>query len=381
MKALLLAAGKGTRLGSLTEHIPKPLLEVRGTPVLRHLAALCARHGVDELCINTHYLADRIRVVMGNGSDFGLRIRYSFEEELLGTAGALHHFRDVLRDDTFFVLYGDNFMDYDLGALAAFHRAKGGIGTVALYEKEDVRHSGIAVLDAHARITRFIEKPAPEQRVSRLVNCGLYVLEPDIFSFLPDGPSDFGKDVFPSLLAQGKELYGMVMDHPLIAIDTVEMYRDAVGSDASDHEESEIPGRDASDVGESRILGQHASDREESEILGQHASDVGESRILGQHASDHEESEILGRDASDREESRILGQYASDNEESENLVSDASDREESEILGRDAGEAKSATGGSDMPSKVQNFGQNGTDGPFRSQNMDSSGRRNDDAEK
>ncbi|MDX9759258.1 MAG: nucleotidyltransferase family protein [Bacteroidota bacterium] len=233
MKALLLAAGTGSRLGSITADTPKPLLTVRGAPVLRQLAALCARHGVDELCINTHYLADRIRAVMGDGTDFGLRIRYAHEAQLLGTAGALRNFREVLGAAPFFVLYGDNLMDYDLTAFAAFHREKGGIGSVALYEKEDVRHSGIAVLDAAGRITRFIEKPAPAEQVSRLVNCGLYVLEPRVYDFLPsDGVADFGRDIFPALLAANEALYGMVMDHPLIPIDTVEMYTRAVAGDS-----------------------------------------------------------------------------------------------------------------------------------------------------
>lgn len=239
MKAVLLAAGKGTRLGAITAETPKPLLAVRGTPVLRHLAALCARHGVTELCINTHYLADRIRAAMGDGSEFGLRIHYSFEEQLLGTAGALRNFRELLEKEEFYVLYGDNFMDYDLTAIADFHRARGGIGTVALYRKDDVRHSGIAVLDARQRITRFIEKPTPRQAVSRLVNCGLYVLEPDVFDFIPDGAPDFGRDVFPALLAEGQELFGMVMDRPLIPIDTVEMYRDATGKENTGEQNAE----------------------------------------------------------------------------------------------------------------------------------------------
>ena len=231
MKAVLLAAGKGSRLGSITAATPKPLLEVRGTPVLRNLAALCARHGVTELCINTHYLAERIRAVMGDGKDFGLRIHWSYEEELLGTAGALRNFRALLEDAPFLVLYGDNYMDYDLEAFAAFHRAKGGIGTVALYEKDDVSHSGIAVLDEAGRITRFVEKPTPAEAVSRLVNCGLYVLEPEVFDYIGDGAPDFGKDVFPALLADGRALYGAVMDRPLIPIDTVEMYEAAMAAE------------------------------------------------------------------------------------------------------------------------------------------------------
>ena len=233
MKALLLAAGKGTRLGSITDSVPKPLLKPRGKAVLQHLAELCARHGVTDLCINTHHLAEQIRAVMGDGSAAGLRIHYSYEEELLGTAGALHNLRSILGDDDFFVIYGDNLMDYDLGALAGQHRMHGGMATVAFYEKEDVSHSGIAVLDDEMRILQFIEKPSPEQAVSNLVNCGLYVLSPEIFDHLPDGFSDFGKDIFPALLEQGIPMYGAVMDRPLIALDTPDMLADAMGRKAA----------------------------------------------------------------------------------------------------------------------------------------------------
>jgi mannose-1-phosphate guanylyltransferase/phosphomannomutase len=226
-KALLLAAGKGTRLGPITADTPKPLLNVGGKPVLRHLAELCAQHGVEEVFINTHHLAHQVRTTMGDGSDFGLRIQYSFEDNLLGTAGALQNFRDVLAGDDFFVLYGDNLMDYDLTALAQVHAQKGALATLALYEKEDVSQSGIAVLDPEGRVMRFIEKPGPHESVSNLVNCGLYVLSPAIFDHLPQGFSDFGRDVFPALLRQGVPLYGAVMDRPLVAIDTVDLFEAA----------------------------------------------------------------------------------------------------------------------------------------------------------
>lgn len=223
MNAVILAAGKGTRLGAITESVPKPLLEIKGVPILRHTVEQCVRHGINRIFINTHHLADRITAAIGDGAPYGATIRYSFEETLLGTAGALWNFRQWIDGDDFFVIYGDNYFDYDLGAIAAFHRAKGGIATVALYEIDDVSQSGIAVLDERSRILRFIEKPRPEEIVSHLVNCGIYMLSPRVFEFLPDGPSDFGRDVFPRLLQAGEAMYGMVHEAGLIPVDTEDM--------------------------------------------------------------------------------------------------------------------------------------------------------------
>lgn len=234
MNAVILAAGKGTRLGSITAATPKPLLTLRGKPVLKHLVELCAAHGVTDLHINTHYLAEDIRAAMGDGSSFGVRITYSYEEALLGTAGALNNFREALAGDDFFVIYGDNLMDYDLSAMLEAHRHFGGMVTVAFYEREDVSLSGIAVLDENRRILRFIEKPKPHEQVSKLVNCGLYVCHADILEHIPEGASDFGRDIFPALLARGAAMYGVVMDRPLIPIDTEDLYREAKENDGTD---------------------------------------------------------------------------------------------------------------------------------------------------
>ena len=230
MKAVILAAGKGTRLGAITESIPKPLLEIKGLPILQHSVQRCVQDGIDTLFINTHHLGERIRELLGDGARFGATIHYSFEPELLGTAGALRNFTQWLTDDDFFVIYGDNYFDYNLADIARFHRMKGGIGTVALYEIEDVSHSGIAMLDTDQRIQRFIEKPTPEETLSHLVNCGMYVLSPRIFSYIPDGASDFGKDIFPALLDSGEALYGMVHEGGLIPVDTLQMLSKARSS-------------------------------------------------------------------------------------------------------------------------------------------------------
>jgi mannose-1-phosphate guanylyltransferase len=231
LKAVLLAAGLGKRLGFLTASVPKPLLEVHGKPILLHNIELCRSHGIYELFINTHYQASKIRDFLGHGKRFGVSITYSYERELLGTAGALNNFKPNLQDSPFFVIYADNISDLDLRAIYHYHQLEQGIATVALYEKRNVSISGIAVLGEQGRIIQFIEKPSPEQEVSHLVNAGIYVLSPKIFEYIPSGFSDFGADIFPRLISKGEGFYGMVMKGKVEAIDTLELYDETRRSD------------------------------------------------------------------------------------------------------------------------------------------------------
>jgi NDP-sugar pyrophosphorylase family protein len=233
LKAVLLAAGLGKRLGFLTESVPKPLLEVHGKPILLHNIELCRSHGIYELFINTHYQANKIRDFLGDGKRFGVSIMYSYERKLLGTASALNNFKANLQDGPFFVIYADNISDLDLRAIYGYHQLKEGIATIALYEKRNVSMSGIAVLDEQGRITQFIEKPTPEQEVSRLVNAGIYVLSPRIFEYIPASFSDFGTDIFPKLISSGEGFYGVVLKGKLEAIDTIELYDEIRKNDES----------------------------------------------------------------------------------------------------------------------------------------------------
>ena len=142
----------------------------------------------------------------------------------MGTAGALNAVRDPF-DETFFVIYGDNLTTCDLSLLLECHRAGGGIGTIALFEREDVSQSGVVQLDPNGRIVRFVEKPRSDEAVGHWVNAGLLVLEPAIFRHIPaHGFSDFGKDVFPSALAAGKVLSGYRMTERLWWIDSLADY-------------------------------------------------------------------------------------------------------------------------------------------------------------
>ncbi len=210
----------------LTAACPKPLLPLAGRPVLEYLLALCRRHGITEVAINLHHCPEAIPARFGDGRDLGMRLRYFYEERLLGSAGALGPMRPFL-DRTFFVLYGDVLTDADLGALLAHHRRKGGLGTLVLYRVPDPQRCGLVDLDEVGRIRRFVEKPPSEQVFTNLVNAGIYLLEPEVLAYLPaKTPCDFGQDLFPLLLQAGVPLYGYSLEpgRYLLDIGTPENY-------------------------------------------------------------------------------------------------------------------------------------------------------------
>jgi mannose-1-phosphate guanylyltransferase len=206
---MLLAAGLGTRLRPLTYEVPKPLVPVVGTPVMEHIVRLLARHGFDDVVCNTHYFPDQIQKRFGDGSGWGLRLSYSYEEELLGTAGGVRNVRDHFGDETFLIISGDALTDIDLTALWKGHREQGGIATLSLKRVDDPSQIGVVILGEDGRIQGFQEKPDPAEALSNLGNCGIYVMEPEIFDYFPDTPFvDWALDVFPTLLDQDVPFYG-----------------------------------------------------------------------------------------------------------------------------------------------------------------------------
>jgi len=192
---MVLAAGLGTRLRPLTYEITKPMVPVLDRPVMEHILDLLARHGFTEVIANLHYFPETIRAY------FGERIAYHDEPELLGTAGGVRGCADFFGEEPFVVISGDALTDIDLTALAARHRSAGGIATLAVKKVSDTREYGVVLRDRDGRITGFQEKPAPEEALSDLGNCGIYVFEPAIFDYFPKRDFvDWAKDVFPVLL-------------------------------------------------------------------------------------------------------------------------------------------------------------------------------------
>jgi NDP-sugar pyrophosphorylase family protein len=225
MKAMLLAAGAGTRLRPITDTLPKPMVPLGNQPLLGYTLALLARHNIREVAINLHHHPDVVRAYFGDGSAWGVRITYSFEPELLGTAGAVKKLQAFWGDEPFLVIYGDNLTDCDLTRMAAFHRAKGGLVTLALFWRQDVEHSGVAALSADDRITGFVEKPRADQAPSHWVFGGLMVAEPRLLDLIPAGQaSDFGRQVLPEALARGESLWGYRMTERLWWTDTLAEY-------------------------------------------------------------------------------------------------------------------------------------------------------------
>lgn len=227
MKALILAAGEGTRLRPLTADRPKPMLPVGGVPLLERIVLLLKRCGVTDIAINLHYRPWTIVHHLGQGQRWGVHIHYSFEEELLGSAGAAKRLEWYL-NESFVVYYGDVYTEMDLSGLAAAHRGGGALVTMALYAVDNPTECGIVELDDQSRVLRFVEKPAPDQVFSRLANAGIFVVEPEVLSGLPVGRClDFGHDVFPQMLASGQTIAGYPITETLIDIGTLESYEKA----------------------------------------------------------------------------------------------------------------------------------------------------------
>ena len=196
MRAMVLAAGLGTRLRPLTYEITKPMVPVLDRPVMAHIVDLLDEHGFEHVIANLHYFPDSIREY------FGDRLSYRYEEELLGTAGGVRGCAEFFGDEPFLVISGDALTDIDLTAFAARHREAEGIATLAVKHVTDTREYGVVLHDRGGRITGFQEKPAPDEALSNLGNCGIYLFDPRIFDYFPERPFvDWAQDVFPTLLA------------------------------------------------------------------------------------------------------------------------------------------------------------------------------------
>lgn len=242
MKAIILAAGRGTRLRPITNTIPKPMMPILNKPVMEILVELLERHGSRQILTNISYLPAEIERYFGDGSRFGVQMAYSFEgyaadgrlvDRPLGSAGALKKIqeRSGFFDRTFVALCGDAIVDIDLAALVRFHREKGAVATLALLEvpRERISNYGVAVVNDEGRILEFQEKPAAEEAKSTTVNTGIYVFEPEIIERIPSGTfCDIGKELFPALVEEGAALYGAQLPFQWLDIGKVSDYYNVV---------------------------------------------------------------------------------------------------------------------------------------------------------
>lgn len=201
-KAVILAGGPSNNTKVNGDVIPRPMMRVQDRPLLEHNINLLKEYDIKTIVISIGSKGEHIRDYFGDGSQFGVHITYVEEESPLGTGGPLNLLKGKL-DDTFILMNGDELKDIDLEDMFAFHRKNKGTATIALTTTENPANYGVAVMNGQ-KIMAFIEKPSKENAPSKLINAGLYILEPDILKAIPEGFSMLEQDVFPKLAMQEK---------------------------------------------------------------------------------------------------------------------------------------------------------------------------------
>lgn len=259
MKAMILAAGKGTRVRPLTNVLPKPMIPLIRKPIMEAIIDHLRRHKFEEIFINTSYLSSTIEDYFRDGDRFGVQIAYSYEGTLengvfkdkpLGSAGGMRNIQDRCGffDDVFAVLCGDALIDVDLSEVVRFHREQGAIATIVMKEvaRNEVSKYGVVVTDESGRVLRFQEKPKVEEAASNTINTGIYLFDPRVFDYIPKGQDfDIGSNLFPALIAAGEKVSAINLPFQWVDIGCVQDFWDATRM-LLNHEVQgfEIPGRE-----------------------------------------------------------------------------------------------------------------------------------------
>jgi mannose-1-phosphate guanylyltransferase len=225
VQALILAGGEGTRLRPLTSTVPKPVVPLVDRPFIAFMLEWLRGHGVDDVVISCGFMAAGVHNVLGDGSAYGMRLRYVEEPEPLGTGGAVK-FAEELLDERFLMLNGDVLTDIDLTAQLAQHERTGARATLALVPVDDPSAYGLVRRNGDDSVNEFLEKPSPDQIDTNLVNAGAYVLHRDVLADVPAGERvSIERDVFPTLVGDG--LYGYESSAYWLDIGTPERYLQA----------------------------------------------------------------------------------------------------------------------------------------------------------
>ena len=259
MKAMILAAGKGTRVQPITHIIPKPMIPILQKPVMEFLLELLKEHGFKEIMVNVSHLAEEIENYFRDGQRFGVEIAYSFEGRIedgeligdaLGSAGGLKKIQDFQNffDETFVVLCGDALVDLDLTEAVKRHKQRGAIASLITKKvpKNQVSSYGVVVTDDAGRVKAFQEKPSLEEALSDSINTGIYLFEPQIFDHIPSGKKfDIGADLFPKLVEEKLPFYALPMDFEWVDIGKVPDYWSAIRNVLQGKvRQVEIPGKE-----------------------------------------------------------------------------------------------------------------------------------------
>jgi NDP-sugar pyrophosphorylase family protein len=226
MKAMILAAGLGTRLRPLTDNLPKPLLPIQERPLIEYTLLLLRKYGLTDIVVNLHYQGEKIVRALGDGSRLGLNIRYSEEPRILGTAGGIKKVESFLSEEPFLVINSDILVEIDLGRVIEFHRREKPAATLVLREDPDVDMWGAIGLDSHNRIRQFLGKPdwRGEPLLKRMFT-GIHVMDPRVLNYIPDQGFATIIEAYVNMLGKGESLAGYIHEGYWIDTGTPERYR------------------------------------------------------------------------------------------------------------------------------------------------------------
>ncbi len=211
MKAVIIVGGQGTRMRPLTDHLPKNIAPLCGVPFLTYPIEFLKKAGISDIVFSIGYRSDDIQRTYRDGKRLGVRIRYALEDTPLGTAGAVKNAEKFVKGSPVVVMNGDILTDIPLKKMIAFHRMAKNIASIGLVRVPDPTPYGLVLIDKKGRIFKFIEKPSKEEAVTNTINSGIYIFEPEVFSFIPDGiPYSSEHALFPGLLEAKKSFGGYV---------------------------------------------------------------------------------------------------------------------------------------------------------------------------
>jgi len=223
MKAIILAGGLGERLKPLTLATPKPLLPIKGKPIVQRTIENLKKHGIIEIILSVGYKSEKIKDYFGNGEKFGVNITYNVEESPLGTGGAV---KEIVKkfgiNEDFVLVWADNLTDVNIGQLIAEHTKNKGLVTMTLNVREDLENFGVVKLDNN-KIIGFVEKPKREDAPSNLINSGVFVVNPIVLDILPDGKSNIERECFEKIASEGK-MFGFIHNGYWYPTDRLELY-------------------------------------------------------------------------------------------------------------------------------------------------------------
>jgi len=233
MKAIIMAGGFGTRLRPLTINVPKPMAPIGNSPMMEHVLSLLVKHGITDITSLLYFQPDKIKDYFGDGSAFGVDMKYILPDEDYGTAGAVRYAMADANEPVL-VISGDLVTDFDLTEAIKWHRQKKAEATLLLTRMENPLAYGIVISDDDGRIVRFFEKPSWGEAFSDTINTGIYLLEPSAVEMIPMKESfDFSQNLFPEMLKRQMGLYGKIMDGYWKDVGNVDEYHRSASSIAA----------------------------------------------------------------------------------------------------------------------------------------------------